>query len=69
MIRPQPKCGKVRQRFWQCGIGQQQNQPKGKKSIFVMTHGKLRALPKDEVITYAKVVVEQHLQKEDLNCV
>ncbi len=32
-----------------------------------MTHDKIRVLPKDQVITYAKVVVDQRPQKEDSN--
>jgi hypothetical protein len=39
--------------------GNSKTSQKGTNSIFVMTHDKIRALPKDHVITYAKVVVNQ----------
>jgi hypothetical protein len=32
-----------------------------------MTHDKIRALPKDHVITYVKVVIDQRPQNKDSN--
>jgi hypothetical protein len=38
---------------------------KGTNSIFVMTHDEIRALPKNQTVTYAHVVVDFHPQKAD----
>ncbi len=50
-------------------LGNNKTSQKGTNSIFVITHDKIkiRALPKDQVVTYAKVVINQHPQKENLN--
>jgi hypothetical protein len=38
---------------------------KGTKSIFVMTHDEIQALPKNQTVTYAHVVVDFRPQKAD----
>ena len=40
---------------------------KGKNSIFVMNHDEIANIPKDRVVTYARVVVDFRPQKEDPN--
>ena len=40
---------------------------KGTSSIFVMFHDEIRSIPKDRVVTYAGIVVDQRPQKEDPN--
>jgi hypothetical protein len=42
---------------------------KGKNSIFVMTHNKIPQLPKNQIVTYARVVVDFHPQKADPHCI
>ena len=36
-------------------------------SIFVMAHEKIKKIPKDRVITYARIFVDYHPQKQDPN--
>ncbi len=36
---------------------------KGTNSIFVMTHDKIKLIPRTQIITYARVVVDFHPQK------
>jgi hypothetical protein len=38
---------------------------KGMNSIFVMTHDKILLIPADQMVTYARVVVDFHPQKAD----
>ena len=40
---------------------------KGKQCIFVMSHNKIAQIPEDHVVTYARIVVDFRLQKDDLN--
>ncbi len=42
---------------------------KGTDSIFVMTHDEIRALPKNQTVTYARVVVDFCPQKADPHCI
>ncbi len=49
-------------------MGNNETDQKGTNSIFIMTHDEIRALPKDQVVTYAKVVLNQYPQKEDSDC-
>ena len=39
----------------------------GTNSIFVLTHEQIKNIPKDRVVTYARVVVDYRPQKEDPN--
>ena len=41
----------------------------GTCSIFVMTHNEIRHIPQDRVVTYARLVVDFRLQKDNPNCV
>ncbi len=38
---------------------------KGTNSIFVMTHDEVKRIPKNQTVTYARVVVDFRLQKVD----
>ena len=40
---------------------------KGTNSIFVMSHIEIALIPSDPVVTYAGIVVDHRLQKEDPN--
>ena len=40
---------------------------KGKQCIFVMSHDEIAQIPKDRVVTYARIVVDFRPQKDDLN--
>jgi hypothetical protein len=42
---------------------------KGTEAIFFMTHGEIKAIPKDRTVTYARILVEYRPQKEDPDCV
>ena len=39
----------------------------GTNTVFFMTHDKITAIPKDRVVTYARIVVDYRPQKEDPN--
>ncbi len=53
--------------FGRMAAGDNKTSQKGINSIFVMTHDEIRALPKDQAVTYVKVVINQRPQKEDSN--
>ena len=40
---------------------------KGTNSVFVMTHEEITLIPKDQTVTYGRVVVDYYLQKKDPN--
>jgi hypothetical protein len=40
---------------------------KGTNCVFAMTHGQIRSIPKDQIVTYAQIVIDFRLQKEDPN--
>ena len=40
---------------------------KGTNTVKFLTHDKIRAIPKDRTITYARIVVEYRKQKKDPN--
>ncbi len=42
---------------------------KGTNSIFVMTHDEIQALPKNQTVTYARIVVDFRPQKVDPHCI
>ncbi len=42
---------------------------KGANSIFVMTHTEIQGIPKNQMITYARVVVDYRPQKADPHCI
>jgi hypothetical protein len=63
---------------WQMAFGKdfggmaQGNQKTGQKetnSIFVMTHNKISRIPKGQTVTYERIVVDFHPQKEDPHCI
>jgi hypothetical protein len=39
----------------------------GTNTIFFLSHDKIRCIPKDRVITYARIVIDHRLQKDDPN--
>ncbi len=41
----------------------------GTKSIFVITHNKVKCIPKHQTVTYACIIVNFHSQKADPNCI
>ncbi len=42
---------------------------KGTNSIFVMTHDEIRRIPKNQTVTYARVIVNFCPQKADPHCI
>jgi hypothetical protein len=38
-------------------------------TIFSLTHDEIRHIPKDHTITYARIVIDHHPQKDNPNCV
>ena len=56
--------GKV---FGNMAQGDKKMGTKGTNSIFVMTHEQIRNIPRDRVVTYARLVVNYRPQKEDPN--
>ena len=53
--------------FGNMAQGDKKTGTQGTDSIFVMTHKKIANIPKDRVVTYARLVVDYRQQKEDLN--
>ena len=47
--------------------GDDKTKTPGTCSIFVMTHNKIRHIPQDRVVTYARLVVDFRPQKDDPN--
>jgi hypothetical protein len=45
--------------------GDKKTGQKGTNSIFIMTHGKIKLIPRTQTITYARVVVDFRPQKAD----
>ena len=41
----------------------------GTDTFFFMTHEKIRDIPPEKTVTYARIVVDHRLQKSDPNCV
>ena len=39
----------------------------GTNTIFYLTHDKIRRIPKDRTVTYARIVIDHHSQKDDPN--
>ena len=56
------ECGNLSQ-------GNKKTGTKGTNSIFIMVYDEIRNIQWDRVITYARLVVDFRLQKEDLNWV
>ncbi len=42
---------------------------KGTNFIFVMTHDEIQTIPKNQTVTYARIVVDFHPQKADPHCI
>ncbi len=42
---------------------------KGTNSIFVMTHNEVKCIPKNQTVTYARVVINFRPQKADQHCI
>jgi hypothetical protein len=42
---------------------------KGTNSIFVMTHAEIANIPKNQTVTYARIVVNYRPQKANLHCI
>ena len=53
--------------FGRMAQGDEKTGTKGKNCIFVMNHDEIANIPKDCVVTYARVVVDFRPQKEDPN--
>jgi hypothetical protein len=49
--------------------GEDKTGQKGTNSIFVMTHDKISRIPKNQTVTYARVVVDFRPQKADPHCI
>jgi hypothetical protein len=39
----------------------------GTNRFFYLTHDKIRRIPKDRTVTYARIVIDHHPQKDDPN--
>jgi hypothetical protein len=61
---------------WQTAIGKDfgrmeqgddKTRQKGTNSIFVMTHDEIKLIPRSQTVTYARVIVDFHPQKDDLH--
>ena len=53
--------------FGNMAQGDKKTGTKGTNSIFVMTHEQIKNIPRDCVVTYARLVVDYRPQKEDPN--
>ena len=53
--------------FGNIAQGDHKTGEKGTDCVFVMNHEQIRAIPKDRVVTYARIVVDFRPQKEDPN--
>ena len=53
--------------FGNIAQGDHKTGEKGTNCVFVMTHDQIRTIPKDRVVTYARIVVDFRPQKEDPN--
>ena len=53
--------------FGNIAQGDSKTGEKGTNCVFIMTHDQIRAIPKDRVVTYARIVVDFRPQKEDPN--
>ena len=53
--------------FGNMAQGDKKTGTKGTNSIFVLTHGEIANIPRDRVVTYARLVVDYRPQKEDPN--
>jgi hypothetical protein len=42
---------------------------KGTNTIFLLSHADICNIPKDQTVTYARIVIDHRPQKEDPNCV
>jgi hypothetical protein len=42
---------------------------KGTNKIFFLSHAEILSIPKDRTVTYGRIVIAHHPQKEDPNCV
>ena len=61
---------------WRTGLGKEfgnivqgdnKTGKKGTNCAFVMTHEQIKNIPKDRVVTYARIVIDHRQQKEDPN--
>ena len=53
--------------FGRMAQGDEKTGTKGEECIFVMNHDEIANIPKDRVVTYARVVVDFRPQKDDPN--
>ena len=53
--------------FGNMAQGDKKTGTKGTNSIFVMTHEQIKNIPRNRVVTYARLVVDYRPQKEDPN--
>ena len=53
--------------FGSLAQGENRTGAKGKNSLLVLTHQDIREIPTDQVVTYGRLVVDYHPQKEDPN--
>jgi hypothetical protein len=42
---------------------------KGTNTIFYLSHAKILSIPKDMTVSYGRIVIDHHPQKENPNCV
>ena len=51
--------------FGSLAQGENRTGAKGKNSLLVLTHQDIREIPTDQVVTYGRLVVDYHPQKEE----
>jgi hypothetical protein len=59
----------IQEKLWRDESSDNKMGQKGTNAMFVMSPSDIPLIPKDRIITYARVVVNHRPQKEDPNCI